>query len=63
MLPSFLAYVLLGLLLARPLRRLLRRLLHGLRPHDSPLGPRFRYLRPYVAAQRSTAAPPPGAGT
>jgi hypothetical protein len=57
MLPSLLAYTLLGLLLAWPLRRLLRLLQYRLRPAGSPLRPRWRYLRPYVLPAQRGAAP------
>jgi hypothetical protein len=54
MLPSLLAYTLLGLLLAWPLRRLLRWMQYRLRPAGSPL---WRYLRPYVLPAQRGAAP------
>jgi hypothetical protein len=53
MLLSLLAYVLLGLVLALPLRSLLR----WLGPRSGLYTPQWRYLRPYVPAARRSPTP------
>jgi hypothetical protein len=57
MLLSLLGYVLLGLLLALPLRQLLRFLLRRLGPRSGLYTPQWRYLQPYVPLALRGAAP------